>query len=52
MRVIDLSCLFANIFQFVVPLYGSAKHIVLQTRKRKNSLPPEAVLLRCFIILE
>lgn len=36
MRMIDLSCLFANIFQFIVPLYSSAKHIVLQTRKRKT----------------
>lgn len=44
MRVIDLNCLFANIFQFIVPLYSSAKHIVLQTRKRKT-LSPEAVSL-------
>lgn len=32
----DLSSLFANIFQFIVPVYRSAKYIVLQTGKRKT----------------
>lgn len=33
--VIDWSCLSANIFQFIVPLYSRAKHIGSQTSRRK-----------------
>lgn len=36
MRVMNLSSLFANISQFIVPGYSSAKYIVLQTGKRKT----------------
>lgn len=37
MRVMNLSSLLANIFQFVVPVYSSAKYIVLQIGKREPS---------------
>lgn len=35
-RMMDLSSLFANIFQFIVPVYSSTKYIVLQIRMRET----------------